>query len=130
MGLSSCGGGEQPGASGGAGGSSGANGGAPAIELGYCDVQPFVQTKCVRCHSEPPENGAPFSLATYADWAATPPNQDAPAAERAATMVEMGWMPPTGLDVEPEVEDLSGIERQLLLEWIEEGAPRGSGDCD
>ena len=31
----------------------------------YQDIQPIINSSCLACHSNPPQNGAPMSLATY-----------------------------------------------------------------
>jgi len=33
-------------------------------------------------------------------------------------------------DIEPPVEDLTPDEDAKLVEWLDTGAPRGSGKCD
>lgn len=89
--------------------------GSDAAELGYMDVQPVIQEKCLRCHGDPRENGAPVSLTSY----------DEVFDERMAIeqKVRGGDMPPTYLNLSPPVEDLSSSERTLLLDWLDEGAP-------
>jgi hypothetical protein len=71
------------------------------------------------------QNGAPFSLATYAATRGT--YQDRPIYELAAEAVMEGSMPPTFLDVEPPVLPLEEDEIALIDEWALLGAP--SGGC-
>jgi uncharacterized membrane protein len=86
--------------------------------LTYCTVEPILEDKCLRCHSDPPENGAPFPLTSY--------DRIESNISRIEGALEVSFMPPTGLPVDPPVEDLTEDERDLLLEWIELGAPAGS----
>jgi hypothetical protein len=54
---------------GGVGGAGGADG-CPAVpQTGDfpCDVFAVIHPNCTRCHQDPPLNGAPFPLLTYAD---------------------------------------------------------------
>lgn len=97
-------------------GSGGTSGDGPT----FCDIEPILQDKCHRCHTDPPENDAPFPLVTYDD-----------VDERVARVrvaVDSGFMPLTTASLEPPVEDLSPSERELIVEWIDSGAP--AGDCD
>lgn len=84
-------------------------------ELGYPDVAVIIEDKCLRCHGDPRQNGAPISLTTYEEVYA----------ERAAieSKVRGGDMPPTYLNLSPPVEDLTSSEREMLLEWLDNGAP-------
>jgi len=105
--------GEQDGGATGEGGDSG-----DASEgVTYCDVEEIIDQKCVLCHSEEPVHGAPMSLATYEDAV------DSKLIFKIA--VEEGWMPELSAELDPEVEDLTDAERELLLEWLEADAP----DC-
>ena len=91
----------------------------------WCDARAVIQDKCVRCHSAPPHNGAPFSLSTYADTQHPSPTSAEPDRTRAQRMqhaVETGSMPYMGFILEPPVEDLSCEERETLLDWLREGA--------
>ena len=91
----------------------------------WCDARAVILEKCVRCHSAPPRNGAPFSLATYADTQVPSPNGDAPERTRADRMlhaVETGIMPFTGFILDPPVAKLTCEERETLLDWLRNGA--------
>jgi hypothetical protein len=103
--------------------------GEPATILSWCDAQPVIAEKCGRCHGDPPANGAPFALVTYADTQRLD-GRDRPRHERMLGAIEMDYMPATFLKLEPAVEPLSEGERQLLLEWLTAGAPRGEGCPD
>jgi uncharacterized membrane protein len=92
----------------------------------FCDARAVIAAKCVRCHGDPPENGAPFSLATYADVIAPAPSSKHPERTRADRMlaaVETDLMPFTSLLLEPPVEPLTCEEKATLLAWLRAGAP-------
>lgn len=92
-------------------------------EFTYCDAEPIISDKCLRCHSEPLQEGAPISLETYELV------KEEAASVRNALSTE-GFMPAVWLDeLEPPVQDLTEEERELLLDWLSDGAPRGEG-CD
>lgn len=86
--------------------------------LTYCTVEPIFADKCLRCHSDPPENNAPFPLDTYENVESR--------ISRVEVALETDFMPPVGRSMDPPVEDLTESEREQLLEWIELGAPAGS----
>lgn len=117
-----CGGGEAN--SGTAGSDAGGNTSADHLE--YCDVEPIVAAKCERCHHEPPENGAPFSLASYADLQGPGEN---PRVGKIRHALETDFMPPTWLEVDPPVQPLTCEEKLTLLDWLESGSPP-SADSD
>jgi uncharacterized membrane protein len=98
----------------------------------FCDARAVVAQKCLRCHSDPPANGAPFSLATYADVTTPSPSRRDPERTRADRMlaaVESDFMPPISLLVDPAVEPLTCEERATLLAWLRaEAPPPPSGD--
>src|SRR5688572_30005771 len=101
----------------------------------FCNARAVVAVKCVRCHADPPENGAPFSLVTYADMTTPAPSSRDPErtrADRMLTAVESDFMPLTTLLLEPPVEPLSCEEKATLLAWLRAGAPlppSGDEDC-
>ena len=38
----------------------------PVVNVTYTlDVKPIIDNNCIRCHNNPPENGAPMPLLTY-----------------------------------------------------------------
>lgn len=72
------------------------------------DVQPILEANCVRCHTEPPQNGAPFSLETYDDALAH--------ADRIVVRaVDEETMPLGG-------PPLSETDQETLATWFEQGA--------
>jgi uncharacterized membrane protein len=91
----------------------------------YCEVKPVLDAHCVRCHAVPAQQGAPFSLATYASLRDF--YGDQVIYERVSEAVTSGVMPPTRLDLQPPVEPLAQDEIALLSEWALAGAP--SGGC-
>jgi hypothetical protein len=80
--------------------------------------------KCQRCHQDPPENGAPFPLLSYADTQVFyPPAQNQTrVVDTMQRAIETGFMPPVGVQLDPAVEPLTGDEEELLLDWLESGA--------
>lgn len=102
---------------------------------GFCSAFAVVERRCVRCHADPPVNGAPFALDNYASTQVPAPSKADPGELRAGRMlaaVESNEMPPVSLRVEPPVEPLTCEERATLLAWLEDGAPPppdGDPDC-
>ena len=97
---------------------------------GYCDARAVIQNKCVRCHSDPPQNAAPFALDTYASTQEPSPSRDNPdriRADRMLRAVESGFMPYTALSLDPPVEPLTCEEKTTLLAWLRDGAPPPEG---
>jgi mono/diheme cytochrome c family protein len=106
----------------GCGGGGGGGGGAPSqAEVGsqeagqepavtwYSAAKPLLDRYCVACHSD--GGLAPFPLETY---------QQAYGKRSALVYVlEAGTMPPAGY------ADLSVRDSDLLLEWLDSGAPKG-----
>jgi len=106
--------------------------GNATVPSGFCDAAAVVAAKCVRCHSEPPAHGAPFSLDGYDAMTEPSPTAGDPERTRADRMraaVESGEMPYVALDLDPPVEPLSCEERTTLLTWLDAGAaPPADGD--
>lgn len=99
----------------------------------FCDAFAIIHKKCVRCHSDPPKNGAPFALDSYA--ATQVPIRDGKAirADRMHEVIDSGFMPPTSLKLDPPVEALSCEESETILYWIDQGAappPDDDPDCE
>jgi uncharacterized membrane protein len=109
---------------------------AQSEQSAFCDARAVVAEKCVRCHADPPVNGAPFSLVTYDDMTAPSPsskNPDRTRADRMLTAVESGLMPFVSLRLEPPVEPLTCEEKATLLAWLRAGAPpapSGENACE
>jgi hypothetical protein len=87
----------------------------------------------VRCHSDPPQHGAPFALDDYA--ATQVPIRDGKAirADRMREVIESGYMPLVSLRLDPPVQALGCEEKTTLLYWIDQGAeppPDADPDCE
>src|SRR5688572_14607111 len=85
------------------------------------DVAPIIHTKCAPCHR--PNEAAPFSLITYED-----------VAKRASfikDVIQSGYMPPWKPDNHYVQYDndrsLSQKEKETILKWVENKAPKGEG---
>lgn len=110
-------------------------GGASNGGVAFCAALSVIRSKCQRCHTEPPENGAPVAFLTYEDTQASYFDTKRKWAEVMLDAVTKGFMPfvrlndpPTSLM--PPVEPLSEAEKATLLGWLNEGAlPTGGTDC-
>lgn len=115
----------------GAPGAAGSPSGAP---IAWCSTLVVLQSKCQRCHQDPPKNGAPMSLLTYDDtqamWTTTLDVHDV-----MLDAVERDFMPYVALNepptsIMPPVEPLTPDEKATLLGWLEQGAlPEGGTEC-
>lgn len=85
------------------------------------DIAPVLERRCTGCHR--PEQPVPMSLRTYAEVR--------PWLSRIRAAVEAGRMPPwtadPGFGTFANDTSLTVDERALLLRWIGDGAPAGSG---
>jgi hypothetical protein len=81
-------------------------------------VEPIFEASCQRCHGSPLRHDAPFPLTSYEEIYA----------ERAMVRraVQSGFMPYTGSSISPPVQELSSSEQDLIVEWVDAGAP----NCD
>lgn len=86
------------------------------------DVAPIIHAKCTPCHR--PNEAAPFSLITFED-----------VSKRAGfikKVIESGYMPPwrPHHDFVKYSNDrsLSDKEKLTIIKWVENNAPRGSGE--
>jgi uncharacterized membrane protein len=106
-----------------------------ASGLTFCDVEPVLANKCQRCHGDPPRNGAPFALLSFADTQAPAPTPTDPNRRRFQDMqraIEQGEMPYRALDLDPPVQALTCEERTTLLSWLKPDArefPSGATAC-
>jgi uncharacterized membrane protein len=115
------------------GGAAGDGEAGSASAIPFCAVLVVLEDKCQRCHRMPPEFGAPFPLLTYEDTQRVePPDGGAEVYRKMRPVIETEFMPPLWItDVEPPVEPLTDDERDLLLDWIADGAMEGAEDaCD
>lgn len=77
--------------------------------------------KCRRCHQNPPLNGAPFPLMTWADTQGI--YAKAPIYKRMRNAIDTNYMPfCNGLtcanDFDPPVQSLTVEEKETLLDWL------------
>lgn len=93
-------------------------GGEPDEPVTYCDVEPIFEQSCVRCHHKDPDFGAPMSLENYADVNIHQ--------AMIKSVVSSGFMPYTMSAIQPPVEPLSSTEKNMIIDWIDSGAP----DCE
>jgi uncharacterized membrane protein len=99
----------------------------------FCDAFAVIQAKCVRCHSDPPQHGAPFALTDYAatqEPAPTSKDPERTRADRMLSAVASDFMPDTALALEPPVEALTCEEKATLLAWLDAGAPAPASEAD
>jgi uncharacterized membrane protein len=102
----------------------------PTTSVSYCDVQPVIGARCLRCHTDPPENFAPMPLTSFdAIHANYPSDTKRPLYQLMHQWVSTGSMPPAPdfNDLVPPVDQLTESEKSLLLDWLSGGAPRGAG---
>jgi cytochrome c5 len=92
-----------------------------------CDVKAVLDAHCTSCHAAgTPQFGAPMSLASPADFAATAPRAKTPIYEAASDRIQRtgpGVMPPS-----PQ-KPLSDEERATLLAWLDEKAKGSDETC-
>ncbi|HEV7333865.1 MAG TPA: cytochrome c [Flavisolibacter sp.] len=86
------------------------------------NVATIIHSKCTPCHQ--PNEAAPFSLITYED-----------VAKRATfikQVVQSGYMPPWKADPHYVAYDndrtLTQKEKDIILDWVDNKAPRGEGE--
>jgi hypothetical protein len=114
------------------GGSKDPDGGAPPTngDVTWCQALGVLEDSCQRCHQEPPQNGAPFALMTYADTQAPYYTTDFAVWEKMGAAVAADFMPATFIELDPPVEPLSCEQKTTLLTWLEQGAQLvGGEDC-
>ncbi len=99
-------------------------------DVTYCQVQPIIQSRCLRCHGDPQENFAPMPITSFdVIHANYPSDVERPLWKFMHQMVAASAMPPAPdfNDLVPPVDQLTEDERALLLDWLSGGAPRGAG---
>lgn len=94
----------------------------PSTSLTYCDAKVVIEDKCLRCHAEGGDLDTPFFLDTYEEVEER--------TKAIARVIRNGTMPFMDPDLIPEVEPLTSTEKDVLLEWLEAGAPEGDDNCD
>lgn len=91
-----------------------------------CDVDKILADNCRKCHSAPPQYGAPMPLMTWDNLQAAAPSSESKklfemVADRIANDAKP--MPP------PPNARLSEADRKKITDWIAAGTPRSSEDC-
>lgn len=79
-----------------------------------CEPRRILQTVCQQCHSDPPQNQAPFPLIDRGDVLAT--RADTVVRENMIAQVERQRMP-------APPATMSDADRKILLDWLKAGAP-------
>lgn len=90
-----------------------------------CKVDDVFAAKCRRCHTIPTRHGAPFVFLTWQDMQQERAGQKLPTL--IARAVRSNFMP-YRMEANPPVLPLSDEEKQIILNWVDAGAPRE--DCD
>ena len=85
----------------------------PIENVTYQDVRSTFETICTACHSNPPQNGAPMSLATYQDVKNAVQNRGL--IDRISRAQGEGGMMPAGGQRLPQATI------DLIVEWDEDG---------
>ncbi len=89
----------------------------------YQHIEPIFATYCGQCHSDPPTNGAPWSLMNYADLM-----MDMDGVPRyEIVMYRMSGGGPNAAPMPPPTQPQVPREMvNLVRAWIEDGAPEGT----
>jgi hypothetical protein len=111
----------------GSGTSTGSGGGAVGGNL-PCDVDAVLQNNCRKCHSDPPQFGAPMPLVTYADLMAPAP-EDPTGKQKVYQAVELRTHDDAMPMPQPPNPRLDAADQATLDNWINAGAPPSSQSC-
>jgi cytochrome c5 len=90
-----------------------------------CKVDDVFASKCRRCHTIPPRHGAPLVFLTWEDTRRDRMGQ--PLFSVIGRAVKSGFMP-YRIEANPPVVPLTEDEKQIILDWVDAGAPRE--DCE
>jgi hypothetical protein len=90
-----------------------------------CAVDDVFAKKCRRCHTIPARHGAPFVFLTWQDTQQLRAGQ--PLTTLIGRAVQSGFMP-YRIEANPKVEPLTDGEKQIIVDWVDAGAPRVA--CD
>ena len=91
-----------------------------------CDVDAILAANCRKCHSDPPQYGAPMPLLTWDNLhAAAPSDASKHVYEMAAQKIadDAEPMPP------PPNARLSASDRSVVTAWAAAGAPKSTATC-
>jgi hypothetical protein len=89
-----------------------------------CDVQGVIENRCLACHNDPPANGAPTPLTSFAELAA--PSAMSPTrtrAQLALLLMQEQAMPPYPA-VRPDADEIAAFAN-----WVNAGAPQNPLAC-
>lgn len=92
-----------------------------------CNVDTILAASCRKCHSDPPQYGAPMPLLSWDHLhAAAPGDATKKVYERVAVKIgdDAAPMPP------PPNARLGGSDREVLTSWASAGAPKDEAGCD
>ena len=90
-------------------------------------MEEVLAASCRRCHWDPRENDAPFSLLRWQDTQKIRTGK--PIYLLMQQMVSTDLMPPLDALVEPAVTPLSVEHKQTLLNWLKAGAKESKEVC-
>lgn len=90
-----------------------------------CAVDDVFAKKCRRCHTIPSRHGAPFVFLTWDDTRQDRFGQ--PLYVVLGRAVRTGFMP-YKIEANPPVLPLTDEEKQIILDWVDAGAPKET--CD
>lgn len=87
------------------------------------EVAEVLKLRCQPCHSDPPQRYAPMPIVTWEQLQGPSPS-DAELSVFEMVELRVGSedfpMPPKE---SPELEAITDLERELLLQWVAQGAP-------
>ncbi|MEO8902798.1 MAG: hypothetical protein ABI627_14840 [Polyangiaceae bacterium] len=99
----------------------------------WCEAYKIINCSCQQCHQNPPLNGAPIPLMTYADTQAPfpAPTSEEKVWQNMQSVVRLRFMPYTAdATVMPPVKPLTEAQYDTLLAWLAQGAhAEGGRDC-
>ncbi len=105
------------------------------VPVPWCAAYQVLNTVCQQCHQNPPINGAPIPLLTYADTQAQFFSTEFTVHEVMYQVVLDDEMPYRGTAADggailPKVRPLTPQEKYTLLSWLNQGATNlGGEDC-
>ena len=88
-------------------------------------VDDVFAAKCRRCHTRPTRHGAPLVFLTWDDTRQD--RQGQPLYAVIGRAVRTGYMP-YRVEANPPVLELTNEEKQIILDWVDAGAPREDDD--
>ena len=105
-----------------------------AAPVTWCAAYQVINCVCQQCHRNPPLNGAPIPLVTYADTQAHFPLSVSKNRvwQTMQKVISTDFMPYMGdPTIKPKVLPLTPDQKQLMLDWLGQGAhDEGGQACD